>query len=364
MQRGHAAWLSLLLLVGSASPAFSQKKGEKPKTEEEKRREEARAAFDEAEKYYKLLQYDEALKFYQRAYLLSNEPLLLFNIGQCYRQLGDTERAIKTYQNFLRENPTSDIRAKVEGILAELDAARSPEPPASGTLSSEAVAAGVNALGQDLGVCYRAELPQNPAWSPAFSLAFTVTTAGTARDVSLVGEGLPERFQGCVRGVVEGARFQAPQGGAVAVSYPLSFVPPKAEPGPASIPAGGPDVVPPAPAGGEGGAPVLSYGLLGGAGAGAIVSAILLGTANGAWKDAAALQQQPVPADGLESRVASLEATLQKARSLSLAGDLAVIGTVGLAVGGVVTLVRANKEEPKTAQLTLSPGGFVLSGRF
>ncbi len=65
-------------LLGMLSPvALAQ-----PKKPDKKAQEEATKQFNEAEAHFKLGDYDKALESYKAAYVLSQEPLLLFNIGQ------------------------------------------------------------------------------------------------------------------------------------------------------------------------------------------------------------------------------------------------------------------------------------------
>jgi hypothetical protein len=47
--------------------------------------------------------------------------VLLFNIGQCYRQLGKLEEAKRSYQTFITEDPKTPYRKEVEKIIISLD---------------------------------------------------------------------------------------------------------------------------------------------------------------------------------------------------------------------------------------------------
>src|SRR5690242_762657 len=76
--------------------------------------------FDEAEKNYKVGDYEKALQGYKEAYVLSGEPDLLFNIGQCQRKLNRNEEALRTYKTFLQERPDTPVKADVEAIIREL----------------------------------------------------------------------------------------------------------------------------------------------------------------------------------------------------------------------------------------------------
>jgi hypothetical protein len=79
--------------------------------------EKAMKLYDEAEVYYKLQNWQKALEKYEAAYLLSQQPELLFNIGQCYRQLGKYEEALRSYKTFLREVPNDPNRAEIQELI-------------------------------------------------------------------------------------------------------------------------------------------------------------------------------------------------------------------------------------------------------
>lgn len=86
-------------------------------------RDKAKALFEEADKYYKLGEYETALSMYREAYLLTNESVILFNVGQCYRLLNKYKDAIHTYQSFLLDVPDTPLRADVEQLISEMEEA-------------------------------------------------------------------------------------------------------------------------------------------------------------------------------------------------------------------------------------------------
>jgi tetratricopeptide (TPR) repeat protein len=61
-------------------------------------RERARQLYREATQHYDLGEYRDALASFREAYRNFEDPSLLFNIGQCYRQLGDKEQAVRFYR--------------------------------------------------------------------------------------------------------------------------------------------------------------------------------------------------------------------------------------------------------------------------
>src|SRR5690242_9101132 len=73
---------------------------------------EAAAHYRAGLKLYNLSEWSAALGELEQAYLAKPDPVLLFNIGQCQRQLADYEGAENSYRAFLRESP--DLSASQE----------------------------------------------------------------------------------------------------------------------------------------------------------------------------------------------------------------------------------------------------------
>ena len=121
----------------SVSPAYAE-----PSAEELKK---AGALFEEAEKKFKIGEYQLALADYKTAYLLTGEPALLFNIGQCHRFLKNDPEAIKSYKTFLRDaNPDANQKALAEKLIAEIEAKGPIEQ--SATLEARAVSGAEGAI--------------------------------------------------------------------------------------------------------------------------------------------------------------------------------------------------------------------------
>jgi tetratricopeptide (TPR) repeat protein len=106
---------------------------------------EARELTSRATVEYDVGHFDQALELYTRAYERYPKPALLFDIGQCHRQLGHYERAIFFYQGYLRGQPEAPNRPLVEKFLADsqqqLDAQRAAAanspPPTTAAPSAE-----------------------------------------------------------------------------------------------------------------------------------------------------------------------------------------------------------------------------------
>jgi tetratricopeptide (TPR) repeat protein len=80
----------------------------------------AKRHFERGEKLYALTRFSEALDEYQKAFEAKPIPDFLFNIGQCYRNLGDYDSAIFSYRKYLTAAPDATNRAQVEQLIAEL----------------------------------------------------------------------------------------------------------------------------------------------------------------------------------------------------------------------------------------------------
>src|SRR5688572_26189693 len=104
----------------------------------------AERAFQRGSAHFNLGEYAEAVLAFEEAYRLQPLPLLLYNIAQSYRYLGDHAKALTFYKTYLREDPRSRYRAEVQRRIGELEtaSARPGTSPPSGTGQSPAADAG------------------------------------------------------------------------------------------------------------------------------------------------------------------------------------------------------------------------------
>jgi tetratricopeptide (TPR) repeat protein len=110
------AWLLAVVLVTMApmTARADQESGDQ-------NRAAAGQAYREGQRQYDLNDFAKALDLFKRAYTLYDEPALLYNIAQCYRQLGDEEQAIKFYKSYLRRMPSAPNRDDVTRLVAGLE---------------------------------------------------------------------------------------------------------------------------------------------------------------------------------------------------------------------------------------------------
>jgi len=81
---------------------------------------QARALYERAEKSFNVGKFADALADYQAAYEAKPLPGFLFNIAQCYRNMGNYERARFFFRRYLSIEPKAPNRRKVEELIAEM----------------------------------------------------------------------------------------------------------------------------------------------------------------------------------------------------------------------------------------------------
>jgi tetratricopeptide (TPR) repeat protein len=121
-RRMRRAWVSLLtaVVVSLATPAFAA-----PKDNREMKARELFAG----------QHYQEALDLYIKLYAEKLHPNYLRNIGRCYQNLGDPEKAIGSFREYLRKARSlpAEERAEIEGYIKEMEDLKkqreTPPPP-------------------------------------------------------------------------------------------------------------------------------------------------------------------------------------------------------------------------------------------
>ena len=103
---GLAVGLFLSVLAGSARADDVEK--------------DARRLFQRAELSFNVGKFAEALTDYQAAYQAKPLPGFLFNIAQCYRNLGDQERARFFFRRYLALDPHAPNKRRVEELIDEM----------------------------------------------------------------------------------------------------------------------------------------------------------------------------------------------------------------------------------------------------
>lgn len=81
----------------------------------------ARAHTRQGAALYDLNRYHEAYNEFEQAYLLEQDPALLYNMGQCQRKLGNNEEALHFYRTYLRRAPNAPSSVEAEKRVRELE---------------------------------------------------------------------------------------------------------------------------------------------------------------------------------------------------------------------------------------------------
>lgn len=102
---------TLVLLCATAAPVHAQP----AETDANK----AAALFDEGKRHFDIAEYTAAIASWKQAYLLSSEPLLLFNIGQAYRLAGNCAEANRFYLNYKRVVPKPANAVELDAAMAK-----------------------------------------------------------------------------------------------------------------------------------------------------------------------------------------------------------------------------------------------------
>lgn len=84
----------------------------------------ARAVFllDRSAVAFRLGRYTDAIVLLEEAYVLSEEPILLYNIGRAYESAGDLERALGAYRRYLEVSVGAPNAAAVLETIATIEA--------------------------------------------------------------------------------------------------------------------------------------------------------------------------------------------------------------------------------------------------
>jgi tetratricopeptide (TPR) repeat protein len=102
-------------------------------------KDEVKLHYQRATRAYDLQKYQEAIEEYQKAYEISGDPPMLYNIGQAHRLADQPVEAVRYYRRFLQRMPNARNREDVERKIADQEkvieerrkaaAAVTPPPP-------------------------------------------------------------------------------------------------------------------------------------------------------------------------------------------------------------------------------------------
>lgn len=117
--RPRSATRLLLVALVLAGPRVGRAQ-EAPPQEGERQR--FREASETGVRYYNSGQYEQAIQAFREAYVLKPKAVLLYNMANAHRRLGQLEDAVTLYERFLGEEPEPPLRAEAEEHLARVRA--------------------------------------------------------------------------------------------------------------------------------------------------------------------------------------------------------------------------------------------------
>lgn len=151
----------------------------------------AKELLEKGNRHYRVKEIEKAIELYKQGALVEDAPVFLYNLGQCYRMLGQYEDAIWHYERFLdRRNPTGEVRTYVEEFITDMKAeleqrAKSKEPTEPGPDTPPAEPDEPEPKpGDEMPMPVPADAP--PAWH-ADTLGWILTATGA---VATIGGGL------------------------------------------------------------------------------------------------------------------------------------------------------------------------------
>ncbi len=112
---------ALLIALLVAAPAPKAKAAPAPAAEESGDVAKAKELFQWGQKLYKQARYAEAISKFEEAYAARPHPVIYFNIGKCWEQLGETAKALRAYRDYLRLAPDAKDKETVSDAIANLE---------------------------------------------------------------------------------------------------------------------------------------------------------------------------------------------------------------------------------------------------
>src|ERR1700747_869924 len=120
---------TLVCLLGLSLAAVRVAQGQPAEPAPDSSEQVAREHFRQAEIDFTLGKFEDALHGYQAAYEAKPLTAFLFNIAQCYRNLGDYERARFFYKGYLTLEPKTPHRRRGNELIVEVTQLQKAAPP-------------------------------------------------------------------------------------------------------------------------------------------------------------------------------------------------------------------------------------------
>ena len=149
----------------------------------------ARAHFDRGRTFFEVDEYRKAIAEFKAGHIERPDPAFLYNIGECYRRLGELPEALQFYRRFLATAaPDDKTRPVVEQRIADLKTVGdepkvATEPPPGGDLALGAPDDAANPPVMLVGEPARPPAPM----SPFYTRPWFLVTVGAVVVASVFG---------------------------------------------------------------------------------------------------------------------------------------------------------------------------------
>ncbi len=110
--------LIVAFVIGLVALAGAKAHGQGPQQDTRSR---AKALYTKGMAHYNVGKYLQACEEFEEGYLAKPDPAFLFNLGQCHRQLGRLDEAVRDYRAFIREQPNASNRIEIEERIAAME---------------------------------------------------------------------------------------------------------------------------------------------------------------------------------------------------------------------------------------------------
>lgn len=133
IHRASAVLVTMGVLGAAALPAHAQRRPrpQQAPPAEDPRVVEARRAYDDGRRLFDERSYAEALRRFERAFELRNNPVILIAIANCHEQTNNFRDAVAALERYLRDRANAPDRAQVEQRLAQLRPRAAQQAPAT-----------------------------------------------------------------------------------------------------------------------------------------------------------------------------------------------------------------------------------------
>ena len=119
---------SCAAFLAAMSSAHAEEKQADGTADAKQAKEGAAKHHRQGQRMFAMGRFHKALTSYEKAYQLSKHPDILFNMGQCYRNLGDYKTAVILFRAYLDEKPDAANREAVLQLIHRLENELQIEP--------------------------------------------------------------------------------------------------------------------------------------------------------------------------------------------------------------------------------------------